>query len=170
MPGSGRSALIRIGGVGKPHGVRGGFYVDGAIDSAALVPGFELLVGGREYRVASRAGADARPILTLEGILDRDAAVALRGESIEAPRDTLTPLAAGEWYATDLEGMELRSRAGDALGVVRRLLNMPSVDVLEVAPAGEGDDLLIPMIGDAIVSIDGDARVITVDCEFLGIG
>lgn len=170
MSGSGRPDLVRIGSVGKPHGVRGGFYVDGAIDPDAMVPGAELLVGGRVFCVTSRAGADARPILTLEGISDRDAAASLRGAEITAERGVLTPLSEGEWFASDLEGMEVRSRAGDALGVVRRLVNMPSVDVLEVAVAGGGDDVLVPMIGDAIVSIDADARVVTVNTEFLDLG
>lgn len=170
MTGNGRPDPIRIGSVGKPHGVRGGFYVDGAIDPGALVPGLELLVGGRAFRVATRAGADARPILTLDGITDRDAAVALRGGEITAERGALTPLGEGEWFASDLEGMEVRSRAGDPLGTVNRLINMPSVDVLEVAAAGGGDALLVPMIGDAIVSIDGDTRVVTVDAGFLGLG
>lgn len=170
MPGNGRPDLVRVGSVGKPHGVRGGFYVDGAIDPAALVPGFELLVGGRTFRVASRAGADARPILTLEGVTDRDAAVALRGGEITAERCALTPLGEGEWFASDLEGMEVHSLAGDPLGVVKRLINMPSVDVLEIAVAGGGDDLLIPMIGDAIISIDGEARAVTVNAGFLNLG
>lgn len=170
MPGSGRQDLIRIGTVGKPHGIHGGFYVDGAVDPAALVPGADLLVDGRAYCVLSRAGADARPILMFEGITDRDAAAALRGGEITADRRSLTPLADGEWFASDLEGMAVRSRNGELLGEVKRLLNMPSVDVLEVAAASGGDDLLIPMIGDAIVSIEPDIRVVTVDSEFLNLG
>ena len=48
------------------------------------------------------------------------------------------------------------------VGEVRRMVPLPSCEALEV------DDLLIPMVRDAIRSIDVDARRIDVDTEFLG--
>lgn len=173
MPGkAGPTDSIRIGHVGKPHGVGGGFYVEGAIDPPALAPGLKVRIGDREYAVASRAGADARPIIVLEGVDDRDAAVALRGETIFAERSLLTPLAAGEWYASDLEGMAVVGEAaqgGGPIGTVAALKNLPSVDVLEVAPTAGGDVLLVPMVADAIISIDPRSRTIIVDAAFLAI-
>jgi ribosomal 30S subunit maturation factor RimM len=51
------------------------------------------------------------------------------------------------------------------LGSVRRVLNLPSCDVLEV-----GDQpVLVPLISDAVTSVDLDARVIEVDRRFLGL-
>lgn len=156
--------------VGKPHGVRGGFNMDGAIDPAAIKPGFAMRAGDRELRVTSRGGTDARPIVSVEGVNDRDAAAELRGEVLFARRDALTPLGEGEWYASDLEGMTVRGVDGVELGVVTRLTNLPSVDVLEVEPAGGGAALLVPMVADAIVAIDGEGRTVTVDTAFLDLG
>ncbi len=48
------------------------------------------------------------------------------------------------------------------VGVVARMVALPSCEVLEVG------DLLIPMVRDAIRSIDMDARRIDVDMEFVG--
>lgn len=158
---------IEIGRVGKPHGVRGAFNLDGAIDAAVLVAGFRLRIGDAEYTVASRGGVDARPLVTLLEVGDRDAIAALRGKSVTAPRSSLTPLAEGEWFAADLVG--LRVVAGDReFGKVTRLVNLPSVDVLEVV--GGEEPLQLPMIGDAIVSIDVAAGVITIDADFLNLG
>lgn len=164
------SDLIRIGNVGKPHGVRGAFLVHGAIDAAAMRPGFEMRVGERTLKVVSRAGTDERPIVQVEGVGDRDAAAELRGETLFARRGDLTPLAEGEWYASDLEGMTVRTVDGDAVGEVTRLSNLPSVDVLEVAQAEGGEPLLVPMIADAIVTIDAEQRTIVVNAEFLDLG
>lgn len=164
------SDLIRIGVIGKPHGVRGAFHVDGAIDGGTIKPGFRMRTGERELSVATRGGTDARPIVSVEGVSDRDAAAALRGETLFAPRATLTPLAEGEWYASDLEGMTVRSVDGAQLGTVARLSNLPSVDVLEVSPAAGGNALLVPMIADAIVAIDAETRTVTVDTGFLDLG
>lgn len=156
---------IRIGVVGKPHGVRGGIHLDGAIDAPALVPGLEVEIDGVAHVLASRGGTDARPIVAFEAVTDRDVAAALRGRSVTARRADLTPLAEGEWFADDLVGLTVRDRQGGRLGEVRRLVNLPSVDVLEVATPDDGE-LLVPMISDAIVEIDPAAGV-TVDAAFL---
>lgn len=158
---------IEIGRVGKPHGVRGAFNLDGAIDAAALVAGFRLRIGDSEYTVVSRGGVDTRPLVTLAEVGDRDAIAALRGEAVTAPRSSLTPLAEGEWYAADLVG--LRVVAGDReFGKVGKLVNLPSVDVLEVT--GGDEPLQLPMIADAILSIDVAGGVITIDADFLNLG
>lgn len=166
----GASDLIRIGVIGKPHGVRGGFHVDGAVDPVVVKPGFIMLAGDRELRVASRGGTDARPIVSVEGVDDRDAAAELRGETLFARRDTLTPLGEGEWYASDLEGMTVSDAGGERLGTVKRLSNLPSVDVLEVEPVAGGAALLVPMVADAIVAIDAETRSVKIDTAFLDLG
>ena len=44
---------------------------------------------------------------------------------------------------------------------------LPSVEVLEVV-RDDGEELLVPMVGDAIRSIDVQARRIDIDLGFLG--
>lgn len=159
---------IQIGVVGKPHGVRGGFYMDGCIDAPALVAGLKLLLGGDEFTVISRGGTDKRPIVQLSEVSGRDEIAELRGRAVTARRGDLTPLEAGEWFADDLVGLTVRDRDGNILGAVTRLTNLPSVDVLEVSP-DEGAALMIPMISDAIDAID-PAVGVTVNAEFLNLG
>jgi 16S rRNA processing protein RimM len=158
--------LIDIGVIGKPHGVRGGFYLDGAIDGPAMKPGFEVLIGDRQYAIESRGGMDSRPILSFVGVDSRESAEALRGEQVVAPRGALTPLADGEWYAQDLAALRVVTGGGEELGIVTRLTNAPSVDFLEVVRA-DGSQLLLPMVRDAIVRIDVEAGQILVNHEFL---
>jgi 16S rRNA processing protein RimM len=55
------------------------------------------------------------------------------------------------------------------VGVVRELRPLPSCDVLEVAREG-AEDLLVPLIRDAVRSVDVEAREIDVDLVFLGEG
>jgi 16S rRNA processing protein RimM len=50
------------------------------------------------------------------------------------------------------------------IGVVSRMVALPSCEALEVG------DLLIPMVGDAIRSVDLAARLIDVDMGFVGEG
>jgi ribosomal 30S subunit maturation factor RimM len=69
------------------------------------------------------------------------------------------PLERDEWLAEDLVGCEV---AG--VGEVRRVVQAPSCDLLEVGP----DAVLIPFISDAIERIDVAAKRIEVDRSFLG--
>jgi ribosomal 30S subunit maturation factor RimM len=57
---------------------------------------------------------------------------------------------------------------GRAVGTVRRMLELPSCEVLEVAREEGGGDLLVPLVTDAVRAVDIDARTIDVDLGFLG--
>jgi 16S rRNA processing protein RimM len=160
---------IQIGVVGKPHGVRGGFYMDGSVDSPALVAGLELFIGDATFTLTSRGGTDKRPLLMLNEINSKEAIAELRGQDVRAARGDLTPLGEGEWFADDLIGLDLVDKSGNVLGKVTRMNNLPSADVLEVAGA-DGEQFLVPMIRDAILSIEPDGAGVTVDAAFLGLG
>ena len=113
--------------------------------------------------VVTRVGGTAqRPVIELEGVGSRVAAEALRGRPIEVARGAV-PLEEGEFWAEDLVG--LRVVDGDReVGVVERVRALPSCEVLEVG------ELLIPLIDDAVRTIDVAAGVVDVDLGFLDAG
>ena len=157
---------LRAGTVGRPHGLDGSFHVgDGVPELLEL--GAAVLVAGRQRRIARRAGLDARPIIRLDGCDDRDAALALRGAEILVARERAPELAEDEWWAADLEGCSVRDGDTD-VGVVTRLLGLPSCDVLEVARAAGGAALLVPLVSDAVRAVDVERRAIDIDLRFLG--
>jgi 16S rRNA processing protein RimM len=159
-------ADVRAGIVGRPHGLDGSFYVVQA-DAALLEVGGAVTVAGRERQILRRAGTDQRPILRVEGYDDRDAANALRGTELRVSAGERPPLGPDEWSAEDLEGARVVDGERE-VGVVRRLMALPSCECLEVARAGGGSDLLVPMVRDAIREIDLSAGRIDVDLGFLG--
>jgi 16S rRNA processing protein RimM len=156
--------MLVAGRVGRPHGLDGSFHVvDARPDLLALGA---VTLGDRSLRVLRRAGTDERPILRLEGVADRGAAESLRGSSLLVDRAEAPVLGEDEWYAEDLEGCLVVD--GDrSLGRVRRLLALPSCEVLEVERDG-APDLLVPLVRDAVRSVDVPARRIDVDSAFLG--
>ena len=137
--------------VGRPHGLDGSFYVDAPLGEGEIVR-----IGDREFTVAERKGTDARPIIRLTGIDDRDAAEALRGEVLTA--NTTEPLGNDEWLVEDLVGCEI-----EGVGRVTGVLEGMSCDVLEV-----GEEL-IPLVTDAVTRVDVENKVIEIDREFLGL-
>ena len=135
-------------------------------DARLLTVGAAVEVSGRARLIARRAGTDARPIVRLEDVAARDAAEALRGQPLLVPREALPALDEDEYWAHELEGCAVVD--GDApVGVVRRMLTLPSVDVLEVERDGAGD-LLVPLVRDAVRAVDVAGRRIDVDLAFLG--
>jgi 16S rRNA processing protein RimM len=150
-----------VGRVGRPHGLDGSFYVNSPTPELGDV----VYVRGVRRRVVRRAGTAQKPILRLEGCTTRNDAEALRGEELTVPRtdDLLGP---DEYWAADLEGCAVVD--GDvAVGYVRRMSALPSVEVLEV-DRPDGSELLVPLVRDCIRSIDIEARRIDIDMGFLG--
>lgn len=154
--------LLHAGRVGRPHGLDGSFHV---IEPAPqmLTIGAEIWVGDRATEVLRRAGTDARPILRVGLASDREAVEALRGEQLRAPRDNAPPLDEGEYWAEDLVGCTVLAGTRE-VGTVQRLLTYPSCELLEL-----DGGTLIPLVQDAIVVIDAEARRIEVDGRFLGL-
>jgi 16S rRNA processing protein RimM len=155
---------IEAGRVGRPHGLDGSFHVTRPV--ARLLAGVdEILVNGRPERVDRRAGTAEKPILRLAGHSGRDAAEALRGAQLAVAIDRAPPLDEGEYWAHELEGCTVFDGAR-RVGEVRRMIALPSCEALEVV--GGDRELLVPMVRDAIRSVDVAARRIDVDLAFLG--
>jgi len=157
--------FIEAGRVGRPHGLDGSFHVKRP-DARLLADAKELWVRGRRERVERRAGTAERPILRLAGHAGRAAAEALRGAQLSVPADPAPPLEEGEYWAHELAGCAVVDGERH-VGEVRRMLPLPSCEALEVMRP-DGPDLLVPMVRDAIRSIDVGARRIDVDLSFLG--
>jgi 16S rRNA processing protein RimM len=159
---------LAAGRVGRPHGLDGSFYVTGP-RPRLLTVGTGVRVAGRAAAIVRRAGTEQRPIVRLEGVDDRPSAEALRGMTLTVERREAPALAEGEWWAHELEGCEVVD--GDRLlGTVRRLIELPSCEALEVQPEQEGEPLLVPMVKDAIRGVDTAQGRIEVNLDFLGLG
>jgi 16S rRNA processing protein RimM len=140
--------------VGRPHGRDGSFHV---VRPGALSLGATVTVAGRPYEIERLAGTADRPIVRLSGCSSREDAEALAGADLLVPG----VLEEGEYWAADLAGMAVVD--GDrSIGVVARMIALPSCEALEVG------SYLIPMVRDAIRSIDLEARRIDVDMGFVG--
>jgi 16S rRNA processing protein RimM len=152
--------------VGVPHGLDGSFLV--AEPNPLLLPaGGQVWIDGVPRTIERRAGHDRRLILRLDGCATREDAEALRGSLLHVARDGAPPLEEDEWWAEELEGCAVVD-GQRAVGVVRRLLALPSCEVLEVERADGSGDLLVPLVGDAVRTVDVAARSIDIDLAFLG--
>ncbi len=91
----------------------------------------------------------------------------LRGTALSVPRDTLPPLAEGEFYHADLLGLPVVTDAGDAVGTVAAIENFGATDIVEIAlepaPAKGPKTFMVPMIAAAVIAWDETRLVISAD-------
>jgi 16S rRNA processing protein RimM len=136
--------LVRVGRVGRPHGVDGAFVVEEASeDPRRFEVGAELRVDGEPARVTvSRRVGGGRVAIRL----DRPAE---RGAELTVPREDLTPLPPDSYYVADLVGLRVLDERGEVVGVVRDVLPGPANDALEL-----DSGVLLPLVEDCIREVD----------------
>jgi len=156
-----RVALAAVAGA---HGVKGEVRLKLFAESVeSLARHSRVYVGGRNLALRDVKDGGKTAIARLEGISDRSAAEALRGQLVEVDRDQLPPLEEGEYYHADLVGLPCVDEAGAAVGTVVAVENFGAGDLLEVERP-DGKRALIPF-RDPMARLDGERVVI--DPEFL---
>jgi 16S rRNA processing protein RimM len=156
---------VKAGRVARPHGLDGSFYVAEPV-ATLLDLGSAVQVAGSSRLIERRAGTDAKPIIRLEGSTNRDDAESLRGEELRVPRREVPALGADEWWTTDLIGLDVVDGQIE-VGSIAGVLGLPSCEVLDVT-RDDGTHLLVPMIGDAVRTVDLKSRKVDIDLRFLG--
>ena len=114
---------------------------------------------------ACRGRAQGKGLVAeMPGIADRDAAAALVGAEIWVTRSALPAPKPGEYYWSDLEGLEVVTIEGVSLGKVSHLVATGANDVLIVKDAKR--ERLIPfLVGQFVTKVDFEAASMTVDWD-----
>ena len=155
---------LPAGRVGRAHGLDGSFYVTGA-RPRLLALGTEVTIAGKTVAIVRRAGTDRHPIVRVHGVEDRAGAQALRGQTLIVTVADAPALAEDEWWAHELEGCVVLD-GERRVGTVTRMIELPSCEALEVARE-TGGSLLVPMVRDAIRSVDVGKGRIDVNMSFV---
>jgi len=164
---SGWDEMAVVGRVARPHGIRGQVIVNVDTDFPELRfrPGAELFV--QRDGTPSRLTVDTvrfqqgRPVLSVRGVDDMDAARALAGAELRIPREQLAPLPAGVFYRHDLVGCDVVTVVGTKVGTVVEVEGTLGGSRLVLdTPSGE---VLIPLAVDICVEIAPVSRRIVID-------
>jgi 16S rRNA processing protein RimM len=156
--------FLVVGRIGKPHGVQGEVRFKVLTDfPERLVIGKKVYVGeGREPRtIDGLRGGGEKIILALSGVADRVEAGLLRSNFVYVHLSEVPELPEGEFYSHELVGLEVHNEAGETLGRIREILYTGANDVFVVVDAA-GNELLLPVIDDVLLSIDLEAKRVLV--------
>ena len=152
------AGLVSVGRVGRPHGLDGAFVVERASDDdRRWEVGAGLPVDGvpATIELSRRVGGGRRAIR-----LDRKAA---RGAELSVPLTELPALEPDSYYAFQLVGLAVVDEEGMELGRVVAVHPGVANDNLEL-----DDRTLLPLIDDAVRTVDLEAGRIVVERGFLG--
>jgi 16S rRNA processing protein RimM len=157
---------VTLGRVSGVFGVKGWLKVRSYTephDNIARFGSWTLRMNGsdRTFEVEDGHSHAGSVVAKLRGLDDRDRAREWVGAEIVVERQQLPALAADEWYWSDLEGLEVRTTAGEVLGKVDHLLATGANDVLVVG--GETQRLIPFIVGSVVQQVDLRNRVIVVD-------
>jgi 16S rRNA processing protein RimM len=166
-----RDRRVLLGRVIGVHGVRGGVKVESFTEPRGSILDYQpwtLRHHGAERRVRVRALVrEGRVAAQVEGVDDRDAAMALMGAEILVDRDQMPPPKPGEFYWIDLEGLAVSNLEGEPLGRVEGVFATGANDVLVVRD-GERERLIPFVRGVHVHEIDlaGGRIVVDWDADF----
>ena len=146
---------VRIGRVGRPHGLDGSFVVEQASeDRRWWKTGARFLAAGASVEVVGHRTASGRPVIKLDRHVER-------GAELEVERDALPATAEDEYYAFQLVGLEVVEETGRTLGTVKVVTPGVANDVLELDTG-----VLLPMVEVCIQDVDLDGGRIIVAAGF----
>ncbi|KAA1431124.1 ribosome maturation factor RimM [Mycolicibacter arupensis] len=151
---------LTVGRVVKAHGIRGELVVDVRTDDPELrfAPGATLHARKsgspqRDYVVEAARPHGARLLVRLAGVGDRDGADALRGSIFVVDSADLPPITEPDtYYDHQLEGLQVRTVAGEDIGTVTEVLHTAAGELLAIKRT-DGRELLVPFIAAFVPSV-----------------
>ena len=163
MANMGAPEQVVLGRISGLFGVRGWLKVYSYTEILTSILDYPVWqVNGKPFRLEQGKAHGKGIVAKLAGLDDRDKAAELIGSDITVSRDQLPQAGEDEYYWSDLEGLDVVTRDGDALGKVAYLFATGANDVMTVK--GERERLL-PFIGDVILEVNLTDGVITVDWD-----
>ena len=156
-----RVEYIPVGQIVNAHGIKGEVKLNPMGFDPEFVADFDVLyIGGKRTEVKSARVHKSVVLLTLPGVTDMDAALALKGKTVTICRDDVE-VPEGYYFDEEIEGMTVVDCATDAvIGKVKRVLTYPAHKIYEVK--GERE-YLIPAVPEVFIeSVDLDSETIRV--------
>ena len=158
--------MLRVGVNTSTHGVRGEVKVYPTTDDAERFLELEeiWLDTGKErlpLKIQNVKFFKNMVILKFEGYDDINAVQAWRQKDLLVTREQAVELQEDEYFIGDLIGLHVEDEEGNALGVLRDVLETGANDVYLVSRPGE-KDLMLPAIKDCIREVDLESGIMRV--------
>lgn len=150
---------VEAGRIVNTHGINGEVKIEVWLDSPAFFKTFKrLFINGAEKRILSAREHKQFIIARLEGVDDVNAAMALKGKTVEILRAD-AHMKDGEFFVQDILGFTVVDEDGRTVGKLVDAFETPASMLYVVR--GESEHL-IPAVREFILGIDAEKEEIRV--------
>ena len=161
------AALIELGVIGAPFGVRGWVKIRSFTDPPERLLTHRVLqlrVAGTwtRYRIEATGRSAGQLTAKLSGVDDRDQAQSLRGAQVGVARSDLPPRDDKDFYRADLIGCEAFNLAGTRLGSITHFLETPAQVLMVVRGVEEH---WVPAVPRHLRRVDLEAKRVILDWD-----
>jgi len=165
-----QESLLTIGKVTGVHGLKGTLKIWSFAESVdTFEKGRQLQLRsegeeqGKLYTILTASARKKGILISLKHVDNIDIAQSLIGKEVLVSKEQLPELEDDAWYWQDLYGLTVIDKLRGKLGTIERIFPTNANDMLVVVDKGrsEKSEILIPMHGHFIVSVDLDAGTVT---------
>jgi len=155
---------VCLGAVTGSYGVRGEVRVKSFCADPSAIGDYGPLTGddGATYKVTVLRPVKGGYAVRLSGVPHKEAADALKGTRLWAPRAALPDLPDDEFYHSDLIGLDAVDTGGAPLGRIHAVHDHGAGDLLELRPKGAAP-VLVPFTRAVVPTVDLAARRVVID-------
>ncbi|CAN5580335.1 MAG: ribosome maturation factor RimM [Actinomycetota bacterium] len=151
---------VVIGVISTPHGVRGTLRVKPVGSGLHLRKGESPVVGDRRRTILGARQTPKGFLVDFEGISSREEADAMRGAELFLDRDELDEPDEGEFYVSDLVGLEALDESGEKVGTVAETFETAAHEILVIRE--DGEEIYVPFTMEHVPEINLEAGRITI--------
>ena len=148
---------VCVGAIAGAFGVRGEVRLKSFCAEPEAIASYGPLTsedGARSFDVRLTGSVKNGFTARLSGVATKEAADALRGVRLFAPRERLPELSDDEYYHADLINLTVLDTGGTEIGQVRAVLNHGAGDLLEIHGKGLKSPVLLPFTKAAVPTVD----------------
>jgi 16S rRNA processing protein RimM len=159
---------LTVGLVRGLHGLRGAIRVEVLSDDASrFSEGATVYLDESDRPLTIAWVQHSKPgvLLRFDELPSREAVEPLRGHYLEAL--VADPLPEGRWYWHQIEGLEVSSTTGEAIGKVVEVMRIGEAEVYVVSGGVRGE-ILVPAVAAMIAEFEPDLGRMIIDLEALG--
>lgn len=159
---------ICVGAIAGAFGVKGEARIKSFCAEPEAIADYSPLTSqdGRSFDLTITRSVKEGFAAQLSGVPTREAAEALKGTRLYAPRDRLPALPDDEFYHADLIGLSVVDTGGESLGKVRAVHDFGAGDVLDIV--GGPKPIMLPFTRSAVPTVDLTAGRLVADLTELG--
>ena len=160
--------FILVGGVVKPHGIRGEFCMKCYADSPSIFDAVDTLYmqdgdkTPQPITVQSWREHKGLVLMTIKSVTDRDQAEAMRGRSLLVREADLPELDGDEHYLYQMIGCRVILSDGAEVGVLKGFYETGEQDTWVIVNEA-GAEILLPAVPEFVLDIDLDSETIVVE-------